>query len=362
MTNLSTLNFADLLPSSISGDPQFQAAAQVLDKELKAVSECIPLVKIYSRIDGLEEPVLSLLAWQFHVDYWKADWPLNVKREAVKSSIKIHKYKGTPWAVKESLRIIGLDDAEIIERGPLLKKYDAAGGLRLDGSWGCDSESRLSSFERLTGSRYPPHWANFIVRLNAAQASRPGIMEEARKAVDIAKPLRSWPLWNVFLSMTGPVPNEAKSSASALAGSVIPQPASLRLDGSWTLGRDEAPARLKGQSLGFGLGEIIPGVITKRLKNERLSTAVHGSTTLAIKPGKPDLRRDPLGRLTEKTMRLDGAWNVGTGLILNGGWNLSGETRLVEADRLGKLPEHRLDGKLRLGVSKPVCTTWPSVH
>lgn len=209
---------------------------------------------------------------------------------------------------------------------------------------------------------FPPlDWAEFLVNMNWG-TTQAGQYQLARQIVAEYKAARSLDKFRIYLGMVGPTPSPAESSVSALAGSIIPQPANLRLDGSWMLGRDEAPARLKGQSLGFGLGEIIPGVITKRLKNDRLSTSAHGSKTLTINPGKPDLRRDPLGRLTEKTMRLDGAWNVGTGLILNGGWNLSGDTRLVEAARLGKLPDHRLNGKLRLGISNPVCTTWPSVH
>ncbi|WP_419783466.1 phage tail protein I [Maridesulfovibrio sp.] len=363
MTDLSTLNFVELLPSSIAGDPQFKAAAQVLDKQLKAVAECIPAVQIYSRIDELEEPVLSLLAWQFHVDYWKADWPLEVKREAVKSSIKIHKYKGTPWAVKESLRIIGLDDAELIERSTLMKKYYQAGGLRLDGSWRLDGSQRLSNFEKLTGSRYPPHWANFIVRINAAQASRPGIMEEARKAVDMAKPLRSWPLWNIFLSMTGPKPPEAGSKATACAGSVICKPAKLRLDGSWRLGRDASTVRLDGRRLDgkWRLGEVIPGKTTERLQNNRVRTGTSGGIRLEVLPGNPNLRQEPAPRLSSFTLRLDGTWRLGTGLRLDGSWRLDGKTRLSSAPRLGKQAVNSLDGKWRLGPSAPICTTWPSV-
>ncbi|CCO25534.1 phage tail protein I [Maridesulfovibrio hydrothermalis] len=347
---------ADLLP--ISATKQERALSESM---ARIESVPIPIRKLWNP-DTCPVELLPWLAWSLSVDWWDDEWPESVKREMVRSSIQIHRHKGTPWAVKKALEIVGLDDAEIIERSSLLQEYDKQGGLRLDGSWRCEPNQRLSPFERLTGSLWPYHWATFHVRLNIAQASKPGILETARKAVDMAKPLRSWPLWNVFLSMTGPSPNEAKSGASALTGSTIPQPANLRLDGSWTLGRDKAPARLKGQPLGFALGESIPGIVTKRLKNERLSTAIHGSKTLAINPGELDLRRDPLCRLSEKIMRLNGAWNVGTGLSLNGGWNLSGETRLVEAARLGKLPDYRLNGKLRLGISNPVCTTWPSVH
>ncbi|WP_320175801.1 phage tail protein [Maridesulfovibrio sp.] len=204
-------------------------------------------------------------------------------------------------------------------------------------------------------------WAEFLVNMNWG-SMEDGQYQLARKIVAEYKAARSLDKFRIYLGLRGPAPRNPESKASAVAGSIIPQPAALRLDGSWTLGRDEGPTRLKGQSLGFKLGEIIPGAVTKQIKNDRLSTNVHGAMTLTIKPGEPTLQREPLGRLSEKLMRLDGAWNVGTGLILNGSWNLSGETRLVEAARLGSLPDHRLNGQLRLGVSKPVCTTWPSVN
>ena len=115
MTNISEFNFPDLLPSSIAGDEQFQAAANVLDKQLKAVTATIPHVLIYSRIDKLEEPLLSLLAWQFHVDHWEPEWSLETKRDAVKNSIKLHKKKGTPWAVRKAIEVATGAPAEVHE-------------------------------------------------------------------------------------------------------------------------------------------------------------------------------------------------------------------------------------------------------
>lgn len=349
---------ADLLPSSASGHER--ALSKTTGRRIEAIP--VPLRALWNP-DKCPVDLLPWQAWGLSVDFWSDNWPESVKREMYRNSILIHRYKGTPWAVKKALKIVGLGDSEIVERSTLLKKYDSQGGLRLDGSWRLGPEQRLSSFERLTGYVWPENWATFHVRLNMAQASKHGTLDIAQTAVEIAKPLRSWPLWNLFLSLqAGPVPDESKSNTDGQAGSVIPQPASLRLDGTWRLGTDATTSRLDGRPLNFRLGEIIPARITKRLKDDRLYTAAHGSKTLTIKPGEPNLKQEPLGRLSERTMRLDGSWNVGTGLTLDGSWNLSGETRLVEANRLGKLPDHRLDGTWRLGVSKPVCTTWPSVH
>ena len=58
----------------------------------------------------MPEAVIDLLAWQWHVDFYepfKPNLSLQTKRELVKSSIRWHRKKGTPWAVKEILRQLG---------------------------------------------------------------------------------------------------------------------------------------------------------------------------------------------------------------------------------------------------------------
>ncbi|NMB19201.1 MAG: phage tail protein I, partial [Erysipelothrix sp.] len=44
---------------------------------------------------------VDLLAWQFHVDFYDPALSLTAKRNLVKSSILVHKRKGTPWAVRQ---------------------------------------------------------------------------------------------------------------------------------------------------------------------------------------------------------------------------------------------------------------------
>ncbi|MFW5497756.1 MULTISPECIES: phage tail protein I [unclassified Maridesulfovibrio] len=115
MTSLADLKLIDILPSSIAEDEQFQALAETFDKQLKGILASIPAIEIYSRIEEHEEPLLSLLAWQFHVDHWDANWSVETKREAVKNSIKLHKKKGTPWAVEKAVEIATGERAEVLE-------------------------------------------------------------------------------------------------------------------------------------------------------------------------------------------------------------------------------------------------------
>ncbi|MBQ4826554.1 phage tail protein I [Leisingera sp. HS039] len=51
---------------------------------------------------------LDHLAWEHSVDVWDAGWPEEVKRRVVAASAEVHRYKGTPHAIKAVLAALGL--------------------------------------------------------------------------------------------------------------------------------------------------------------------------------------------------------------------------------------------------------------
>ena len=102
------LSLFDLLPDSIVGIQEVQDTAKAIDPEMLSVSQSIREALILSRIDELPEPVLDLLAWQYHVDnYEPLSLPIEQKRAQVRDAILIHRKKGTPWALKQELKNIG---------------------------------------------------------------------------------------------------------------------------------------------------------------------------------------------------------------------------------------------------------------
>jgi phage tail P2-like protein len=104
--SLAETAFIDLLPSSISGDDTIIAAARALDGVLEETRAGIENVLLFSRIDEIEEPLLSELAWQLHVDYWDPDFSLVTKRELIRNAIPRHRKKGTPAAIEAMLRAV----------------------------------------------------------------------------------------------------------------------------------------------------------------------------------------------------------------------------------------------------------------
>lgn len=101
--DIYTVNFADYLPGALKQDPKIRAIAEAVTKEALTVSGEIENVLIYSRIDELPEALIDILAYDMHVDWYDYSFPLKVKRDILKSSVKVHKKMGTKYAVEKAL-------------------------------------------------------------------------------------------------------------------------------------------------------------------------------------------------------------------------------------------------------------------
>ena len=101
--DIYTVNFADYLPAALKHDPKMRAIAEAVTKEALTVSGEIENVLIYSRIDDLPEPLIDILAYDMHVDWYDYSYPLKVKRDILKGSVRVHKKMGTKYAVEKAL-------------------------------------------------------------------------------------------------------------------------------------------------------------------------------------------------------------------------------------------------------------------
>lgn len=100
---MKRLKLIDVMPSSIKNDKKVQALCEVLDPYLDVMWDEIDKISIYKNIDTLDDEFLDHLAYQFHVDYYNTNFPIEKKRTAIKNSIAWHRHKGTPWAVEDLL-------------------------------------------------------------------------------------------------------------------------------------------------------------------------------------------------------------------------------------------------------------------
>jgi phage tail P2-like protein len=108
---ISGTPFNDLLPSSIRDDPQMRAASQALDALFAESSAQIRQVLIWARIDELEEPMLSNLAYQLHLDGyegWGMAQTLEQKRRLVRNAIILHFHKGTRYSLERIFELLDM--------------------------------------------------------------------------------------------------------------------------------------------------------------------------------------------------------------------------------------------------------------
>lgn len=96
-------DFIKYLPQPLTHDPKMIALATAAAEELLTVSGLMDNVLIYSRIDDLPEDLVDVLAYDFHVDWYDYSYPLQAKRDLLKSSVRVHKKMGTKYAIEKAL-------------------------------------------------------------------------------------------------------------------------------------------------------------------------------------------------------------------------------------------------------------------
>jgi phage tail P2-like protein len=99
--NISILN---LLPPNLAADKNIRMMAEAFDEVLRSIIAKIPDVEmipnlILNRI--VNETLIDLLAWQFHVDFYEPGLPIEIKRALVLKSLDWHYRKGTPSVIEE---------------------------------------------------------------------------------------------------------------------------------------------------------------------------------------------------------------------------------------------------------------------
>ena len=74
----------------------------------------IPLPKLWYP-DTCPASFLPWLAWALSVDHWNDRWSVDLQRNAIRQSYKIHQQKGTVHGIRFALRINGYGECDIQE-------------------------------------------------------------------------------------------------------------------------------------------------------------------------------------------------------------------------------------------------------
>ncbi|UCM51907.1 phage tail protein I [Aeromonas dhakensis] len=157
---LATPATRDLLPPSATRLEHLTAAALAY--------HLTPEVITSTRFaDTCPTPLLPWLAWARSVDWWELAESEDQQRALIKASFRLHQRKGTPWAIKEALNVLGFGDSTIIERATG-RRYD--GTLSYNGNEPHGDPTRWAVYRVILTRPVTTEQANRIKRLLAEMA------------------------------------------------------------------------------------------------------------------------------------------------------------------------------------------------
>ena len=114
MIDFKSIKLSDIMPPNLLADETVRKAASAIDIELNKIADLTNECYLINNLEILPENIIDMLGWQWHVDYYDNTLPLQNKRRLVKESIRVHKTKGTAWAVENVVKS-ALGDSRIEE-------------------------------------------------------------------------------------------------------------------------------------------------------------------------------------------------------------------------------------------------------
>ena len=99
-------NLLRIFPSALTRDKSVMALAEAAAELLAARPAEIDRARVIANIDALDEAVLDILAYDFKVDWWDANYSIEEKRQTLKDSWRVHRMLGTKAAVVTAISAI----------------------------------------------------------------------------------------------------------------------------------------------------------------------------------------------------------------------------------------------------------------
>lgn len=106
---LTAENLLRALPDVLRNDNGMNALAEAIAGTLSRRPKEIEALMIYARIDALPDALLNLLAFDFKIDWWDAEYTPEEKRKTLKDSWHVHRTLGTKYAVETAISAIYRD-------------------------------------------------------------------------------------------------------------------------------------------------------------------------------------------------------------------------------------------------------------
>jgi phage tail P2-like protein len=69
----------------------------------------LPVSMVTKDPQAVSVALLDHLAWEESVDVWDLDWSEDIKRAVIAASAEVHRFKGTPYAIRQALAAFDVD-------------------------------------------------------------------------------------------------------------------------------------------------------------------------------------------------------------------------------------------------------------
>ncbi len=285
-------NLMRIFPPALTRDPAMVARANAIAELLTARLAEIDRARIIANIDGLDEAVLDILARDFKVDWWDADYSLEEKRRTLKSSWRVHKTLGTKAAVETAI-------SAIYPRTTVLEWWEYGGEpyhFRLDINITNDSinsEKQRRVLERLN---YYKSLRSHNDGVTYFVEAKPAVAKAAASAMGLEE--------TAHVPLVLPIPT-IRPTAHVHVGAITAlwESRALNLDLSTPILRSTAKARagvLTGLEEAFSTAIDIPIPVLNCAVQARTTALTGLEETFATRVTIPDIP-PPMGRATVRT-------------------------------------------------------------
>lgn len=106
MTDLWGTGLIEGLPPAVADEPWIRIMDKVYRERHQHEMDAAERIHIYTLIDSQPEEILDVLATQFKVDWYDANYPLQAKQNIIKTALEVRRYYGTDWATLKAISAI----------------------------------------------------------------------------------------------------------------------------------------------------------------------------------------------------------------------------------------------------------------
>lgn len=106
MTDLWGTGLIEGLPPAVADEPWIRIMDKVYRARHQHEMDAAERIHIYTLIDSQPEEILDVLATQFKVDWYDANYPLQAKQNIIKTALEVRRYYGTDWATLKAISAI----------------------------------------------------------------------------------------------------------------------------------------------------------------------------------------------------------------------------------------------------------------